>query len=67
MAAVRVDGVQHADFAPASVPQDFAAAGIFLNSVNHAQITYGGGQVIVNSQPQVFDPIHIISSRPTII
>jgi hypothetical protein len=45
---------------------DFAAAGIFLNYVDNAQITYGGGQVIVNSQPQVFDPIHVISSRPTI-
>ena len=45
---------------------DLAAAGIFLNYVDNAQITYGGGQVVVNSQPQVFDPIHIISSRPTI-
>ncbi|MBI3840260.1 MAG: pre-peptidase C-terminal domain-containing protein, partial [Planctomycetia bacterium] len=41
-------------------------AGIFLNYVNHAQITFGGGQVVVNSQPQVFDPIHLISARPTI-
>ena len=29
-------------------------------------MSYGGGQVLVNSVPQQFDPIHLITARPTI-
>ncbi len=42
------------------------AAGIFLNSVNNANLSYGGGKVIVNSVEQSFAPIHLVSSRPTV-
>ena len=40
--------------------------GIFLNYVNHADISYGGGQVNVNSIRDVYNPIHMIESRPTV-
>ncbi len=40
--------------------------GIFLNIVNHANISYGGGQVVVNSTSESFDPLHLIDARPTI-
>lgn len=40
--------------------------GIFLNSVNNANISYGGGSVFVNSVQQVFSAIHAESARPTI-
>ena len=40
--------------------------GIFLNSVNNANISFGGGSVFVNSVQQVFSPIHAESARPTI-
>ena len=45
---------------------DYEAAGIFLNYVNHADITYGGGQVVVNSISQVYTPIHLEQARPTL-
>ncbi|MDA1229485.1 MAG: DVUA0089 family protein, partial [Planctomycetota bacterium] len=45
---------------------DFESAGIFLNYVNKANITYGGGQVVVNSVLSVFSPIHMDTARPTI-
>ena len=45
---------------------DHEANGIFLDSVDHATIKYGGGQVVVNSTEQVFDAIHLIDSRPSI-
>jgi hypothetical protein len=40
--------------------------GIFLDHVNHAQIQYGGGQVQVDSDLRVVNPIHIIDARPTV-
>ena len=40
--------------------------GLFLNSVIHADIRYGGGQVFVNGVSQVITPINIVDSRPTI-
>ena len=40
--------------------------GIFLNYVNHADVTFGGGDVIVNSTQQIFNPIHMTESRPTV-
>ncbi len=35
----------------------------FLNSVNGATLTYGGGEVRVNAQLQTFAPVHIDSRR----
>jgi len=40
--------------------------GIFLNYVNHADIRYGGGQVVVNGDRDVYTPIHMIEARPTV-
>ncbi|MEX0978536.1 MAG: hypothetical protein WDZ48_06775, partial [Pirellulales bacterium] len=45
---------------------DLESAGIFLNYVNHARLSYGGGQVSVNSVLSSFAPIHLETSRPTI-
>jgi parallel beta-helix repeat protein len=45
---------------------DHEAEGIFLNYVNKANITFGGGQVDVNSVPEIFTPIHMVSARPTV-
>ncbi|HTM52590.1 MAG TPA: hypothetical protein VL175_01100, partial [Pirellulales bacterium] len=46
--------------------QDLEAAGVFLNSVNHANLSFGGGKVVVNSVEQAYAPIHLVTSRPTI-
>ncbi|TVS14943.1 MAG: hypothetical protein EA424_17770, partial [Planctomycetaceae bacterium] len=40
--------------------------GVFLNSIYHADITYGGGQVDVNGILDAFDPIYIAGQRPTV-
>ena len=45
---------------------DYEAQGIFLNYVNKANISFGGGQVDVDSVPEIFTPIHLVSARPTI-
>ena len=45
---------------------DFQTEGIFLNYVNHADISYGGGKVVINSVQQSIDPIHMIEARPTV-
>lgn len=37
---------------------DLEDSGVFLNSVNNASISYGGGSVFVNSVLQTFSPIH---------
>ncbi|HAD62176.1 MAG TPA: hypothetical protein DCG12_23310, partial [Planctomycetaceae bacterium] len=44
----------------------FENEGIFLNYVAHADIHYGGGNVIVDSVLQTVNPIHIAESQPTI-
>ncbi|MEO1984324.1 MAG: hypothetical protein ABGZ24_27725, partial [Fuerstiella sp.] len=41
--------------------------GIFLNYIGHADIRYGGGNVVVDSVLQPVNPIHITKSRPTIV
>ena len=41
--------------------------GIFLNYVTHADIQFGGGNVVVNSQSETVNPIHLTEARPTII
>tara|TARA_R110002111_G_scaffold256979_3_gene324753 strand:- start:89044 stop:104352 length:15309 start_codon:yes stop_codon:yes gene_type:complete len=45
---------------------DLENSGVFLNSVNNANISYGGGSVFVNSVLETFSPIHTESARPTI-
>jgi len=55
---------QDSDFAGPDTDPD--APGIFLNTVNFADISYGGGQVTVDSVQSVYTPIHMIQSRPTI-
>ena len=46
---------------------DHEQSGIFLNYVAHADISDGGGAVSVDGQQQVYDPIHLITARPTLI
>lgn len=41
--------------------------GLFLNSVIHSDIRFGGGQVLVDGVSQVITPINIIDSRPSIV
>src|SRR5690606_30548432 len=45
---------------------DLEANGIFLNYVNQARISYGGGTVSVGGTPNTFRPIHMETARPTI-
>ena len=40
--------------------------GIFLNYVNHAQMIYGGGSVMINGMSQVVTPVHMTDARPTV-
>ncbi|QDT78587.1 Calx-beta domain protein [Gimesia maris] len=40
--------------------------GIFLNSINNADISYGGGRVFVNTAFEDFAPIQVESARPKI-
>jgi len=54
-----VDGADQTRF-------DYAKNGVFLNHINHADIKYGGGQVLIESVSQIVDPIEIVNSRPTI-
>ncbi|REK17934.1 MAG: hypothetical protein DWQ37_05280 [Planctomycetota bacterium] len=46
---------------------DLEEDGIFLNYVSHAQISYGGGTVQTESAPVIFNPIHMVTARPTVI
>ena len=45
---------------------DKERAGLFLNALYHADVRFGGGQVIIDGLSQVITPINIIDSRPTI-
>jgi len=45
---------------------DYAKKGIFLNHINHADIRYGGGQVVLDSVAQSIAPIQLVDARPTI-
>jgi hypothetical protein len=40
--------------------------GIFLNYVNHADLRYGGGEVVVDGVRSVYAPIHMLEARPTV-
>ena len=46
---------------------DYEGEGIFLNYVSHAQMRYGGGEVVVNSVRQTIAPIEMIEARPTVL
>lgn len=41
--------------------------GVFLNHIQHADIRYGGGQVLIGGQPVVVSSIDMAVTRPTII
>lgn len=45
---------------------DHQANPIYLNYVSNANMTYGGGKVVVNSIESVYNPLHMISSRPNL-
>ncbi len=45
---------------------DLEDRGIFLNHVTHVDIRHGGGTVFVDSDEQVFSPIHLIDARPAL-
>lgn len=45
---------------------DLENQSVFLNYVNHADIRFGGGQLVVDSVLQVINPIHLINARPTL-
>lgn len=45
---------------------DAEAEGAFLNYVNHADIRYGGGSVLADSQERVITPIQMVEARPTL-
>ena len=62
------DGAQKGDWGGIvfRADSDLEDNGVFLNSVNNANISYGGGSVYVNSVLQTFSPIHAESARPTI-
>lgn len=46
--------------------RDLEDEGIFLQYVNHADIQYGGGTVIVDSVQQTVNPIQMLNTRPTV-
>ncbi len=45
---------------------DLEDEGIFLRYVNHADIRYGGGTVLVDSIQQTVNPIQMLNTRPTV-
>ena len=46
---------------------DVAGGRAFLNTIANANVRYGGGQVLVDSRLQTFTPIHLETTRPTIV
>ena len=45
---------------------EYEQEGIFLDYVNHADLRYGGGEVVIESIQQVVTPIQMVEARPTI-
>jgi VCBS repeat-containing protein len=45
--------------------KNYEREGLFLNYVNHADMRFGGGKVVVNSVQQSITPVHMIDARPT--
>ena len=47
--------------------RDLEDVGIFLQTVNHAEMRYGGGSnVLIDSVQQLVNPIQIVDMRPTV-
>ncbi|MBX3414227.1 MAG: DVUA0089 family protein [Pirellulales bacterium] len=46
---------------------DREAQGVFLNYVGFADMRYGGGTSVVDSNEQAYSSIHLIEARPTIV
>ena len=46
--------------------KNFERQGIFLNYVAHADLRYGGGQVVVDGVSQPVTPVYMVDSRPTV-
>ncbi len=44
---------------------DIESTGAFLNYVNLAQISYGGGTVSVGGVSDIYNPVHMVTARPT--
>ncbi len=44
----------------------YGQEGIFINYVNHAVMTYGGGEVMINGISQIVAPLQMIDERPTL-
>ena len=45
---------------------EYELEGIFVNYVNHADVRYGGGSVVIDSVEQIVTPIQMTRSRPTV-
>jgi len=54
------------DFQAADAAANPDAAGIFLNYIAHADISFGGGLVTVNGNTSRYNSIHLVTSRPTV-
>lgn len=44
----------------------YGQRGIFINYVNHAAMTYGGGEVMVEGRSQTVAPLQMIDERPSL-
>ncbi len=47
--------------------KNFERIGQFLNWVSHADLRFGGGQVVVDGVSQVITPVQMIDSRPAVV
>ncbi len=54
------------DFDNAEQRFSYEREGVFLNYVNHADIRYGGGNVVIEALKQIVTPIQMTEARPTI-
>ncbi|MCA9191342.1 MAG: pre-peptidase C-terminal domain-containing protein [Planctomycetales bacterium] len=46
--------------------KNLEALGEFMNWVSHADIRYGGGQVVIDGVSQVVTPVQMVDSRPSV-
>lgn len=60
-----IDFRNRVDAADAS-RRNLEANGLFLNSITHADIRFGGGQVVVDGVSQVVAPVQMVDARPTL-
>ncbi|MDX1927405.1 MAG: VWA domain-containing protein, partial [Pirellulaceae bacterium] len=61
-------GIDFRNRIDASTParENLEALGTFLNWVSHADMRFGGGQVVIDGQSQVVTPIQMVDARPTV-